>query len=288
MKGYALKVEKCLLVSFVINFFLGLMKTIVGVIGTSSALIVDGVHSFIDLFNDVVALLGSFVSKKRPSKKYPFGYGKTEYITSLIMGVIIVFLGLFLIKEMLFNKLQIPTKMVIFASLITVILKLFLSSFLLKKASKYNNNILLASGNESRVDVFSSFLVLISAIIIQFKERYSFLMYSDKMVSILIGLFIVFLGLRVIKLNISMIIGERFYDEGYLIDIDMIINSEKRIKGYDDLIIIKNGPFYMLDVKIIVSKDITVFDGEKIINHIKNALRTYDEKIRYINICLKT
>lgn len=288
MKGYSLKIEKCLLVSFTINLFLGLMKIIVGIIGTSAALIADGVHSFIDLFNDVVALLGSVFSKRTPNKKHPFGYGKSEYITSLIMGVIIVFLGLFLMKEMLFNELQVPTKMVIYVSSITVILKIFLARFLLLKAFKYSNNILLASGNESRVDVFSSSLVLISAIIIQFKGKYCCLMYSDKMVSVLIGLFIVFLGIKVIKINISMIIGESFFNEEYLNDIDMIINSEKRIKGYDDLIIIKNGPYYMLDVKIIVDKDITVFDGEKIINYIENTLVNYDENIKYINICLKT
>ena len=83
------KITKVLLVSSITNIFLSIIKIIFGFIGKCSSLIADGIHSLSDLSTDVIAIIGNKMSLKPADKEHPFGHGKTEYITSMIIGLII-------------------------------------------------------------------------------------------------------------------------------------------------------------------------------------------------------
>ena len=149
------KVTKVLLVSSITNIFLSIIKLIFGFIGKSSALIADGIHSFSDLSTDIIAILGNKLALKPADKEHPFGHGKTEYITSMIIGVIIIILGLGLINEVFNKEITIPSILVVIVSIFTIISKYIVSYYIYKKGVEYKNNILIASGKESRTDVYS-------------------------------------------------------------------------------------------------------------------------------------
>ena len=82
-------VGRVMIKSFFINLFLSIIKLIVGIIYKSYSLIADGVHSFSDLITDIIAIIGSKLSNKPADEKHPYGHGKLEYVTSLIIGLII-------------------------------------------------------------------------------------------------------------------------------------------------------------------------------------------------------
>ena len=87
------KIAKVMGVSIITNIFLSIVKIITGLIGKSSALIADGIHSFSDLSTDFIAIIGNYLSRKPADEKHPYGHGKIEYITSIIISLVILFLG---------------------------------------------------------------------------------------------------------------------------------------------------------------------------------------------------
>lgn len=110
------KVTKVLLVSSITNIFLSIIKVTFGFIGKSKALIADGIHSFSDLATDLIAIFGSFLSLKPADKEHPFGHGKVEYITSLIIAIIIIILGLGLINNAFNKDITIPNLLIVFSN----------------------------------------------------------------------------------------------------------------------------------------------------------------------------
>ena len=76
-------------ISFITNLFLSIIKIVIGYIFNSGALIADGVHSCSDLTTDVIAVVGATLSKKPADTKHPYGHGKIEYLTSLIISYLL-------------------------------------------------------------------------------------------------------------------------------------------------------------------------------------------------------
>ena len=93
MGGKVSNVTKVLLHSFITNVVLSVIKIVSGVIGASGALIADGIHSLSDTFTDVFAIVGHKLSLKPADREHPFGHGKIEYVTCLIIGFIIMIMG---------------------------------------------------------------------------------------------------------------------------------------------------------------------------------------------------
>ena len=93
-----MKTERVMKVSFITNFLLSCFKIINGFILKSSALIADGIHSFSDLVTDIVAIVGDKFANKPKDSDHPYGHGNAEYLTSFIIGLMIIFMGLILIK----------------------------------------------------------------------------------------------------------------------------------------------------------------------------------------------
>lgn len=275
--------KKVLLVSFFANIFLSLLKVIVGFIGKSSSLISDGIHSFSDLITDIVAIFGSSLSMKPADDEHPYGHGKLEYITSFVIGLVIILIGLILIKSISTNTITIPSMIVIIVSIITIIIKYLVSSYLIIKGKEYKNLILLSSGKESSMDVISSIFVLISSLLMQLSNKISILKYSDKVVSIIIGIFIIKTGFSIIKESISMILGEKETDQVVLDEFKNLISSYKQVKNIDSLIILKSGPYYNITTEISMNPKLSLFKAHKIAEEIENLLKE-ETKALYVTI----
>ena len=125
-----------MLISFFTNFLLSIVKVIIGFFSKSSALVADGIHSFSDLITDVVALFGNVLARKPEDKEHPFGHGRIEYVTSAMIGLIVVGIGFFLIASVLQKNVEIPSKIVIVVSLFTILSKFILSRYLMQRGKE--------------------------------------------------------------------------------------------------------------------------------------------------------
>ena len=77
---------KTLIYSMLNNLVISVIKIVGGFIFNLSSLLADGMHTFSDFITDIVCLIGSRISKKKPTKYHPFGFGKVEYLTNLFIG----------------------------------------------------------------------------------------------------------------------------------------------------------------------------------------------------------
>ena len=278
-----MKITKVLLVSSITNIFLSIIKILFGFIGKCNALVADGIHSLSDLSTDFVAIFGNHLSLKPADNKHPFGHGKTEYLTSMIIGIVIIILGLSLIYNIFNKEIIIPDLIMILVSLFTIISKLLLSNYIYKKGVLYSNNILIASGKESRADVYSSIFVLLSIILMQFSNEVSILKYADMFSTIIIALFIIKTGFNILKDNIGILLEEQVLDKKYLKEIKSIITSFDEIVEIKDLYVLRYGPYYKL-VSNVIMKDLLLTDAHNVIDEIENKLKEKDNRIKYVFI----
>lgn len=279
-----MKSKNILKLSFFANLFLSILKVLVGFFGKSSALISDGVHSFSDLITDMVALFGNGMSLKPADDKHPYGHGKSEYITSFVIGLVVLTIGLVLIKSISNNEIIVPSIIVVVVSLITIVVKYLVSSYLIKKGLEQKNVILISSGKESRADVVSSTFVLISSILMQFSDKIEILKYSDKIASIIVGLFIIRTGFNILKDSISMMLGEVEDDEVIIDEIKEIIYSDKLVKDIDELIVLKYGPYYRITAEISMDSNLSLLDAHNVADNIEKIIKIRNPKAEYITI----
>ena len=275
------KVSIALVISFTVNLLLTCFKVLVGFIFKSSALIADGVHSFSDLSTDVVAFVGSKISRKPADKEHPFGHGKTEYLTSIVIGVVVLLLGFTIIGNSN-NTKAIPSMVVTIVTIFTITCKYLLSSYLINRGKKLNNAILISSGKESRADVISSVVVLISSILMQLSTTYKFLIYADSVATIVVGILIIRTGFLILKENISIILGKQEDDIDYINALKKVILKHDQVVKIDSLIIIKYGPYYSLNLEITMPSTLSLNKAHDIVHKVENKIKKYDKRIAFI------
>lgn len=278
------KITKTLIISSITNIILSLFKVIFGFFGKCNSLIADGVHSLSDLLTDFIAIVGNKMSMKPADDKHPFGHGKIEYLTSLIIGIIIIILGFSLIYNAFNKEIVIPNLTILIVSVVTIISKYIVSNYIYRKGKKYNNAILLASSKESKMDVLTSIFVLISIILMQFSKTLEMIKYTDIITTIIIAIFIIRTGYLVIKENISTILDEQVQDENYLNSINNLILQLKEIDKIESLYVLKYGHYYKLIGNIIMEEGITLNKAHEVIDDLEIKLKEFDDKIKYVFI----
>mgnify|MGYP004710160995 FL=1 len=277
-------VTKVMSVSIITNTFLSFIKIIIGFICKSSALLADGVHSFSDLLTDFFAIIGNIMAKKPADEKHPYGHGKIEYLTSIGISIVIIILGLTIINNSMHSKVVMSSLIVSIVSLITITLKYLLSEYIIRKGKKLENNILIASGKESRADVISSLVVFISAILSVFSKYIEVFKYSDKIAGIIVGILIIRTGFLILKENISIILGEQEIKGESLNKIRKIILNNKDIKTIDELIILKFGHCYKVSMEVSMNPDLTLLECHTIVDKLEKKLKKEIDKVEYITV----
>lgn len=231
------------IIGIIANIILVIFKATIGLIANSIAIINDALNNLTDAMSSTITIIGTKLSNKRNDKKHPFGYGRIEYITSSLIGVIILFAGSTAIYESIkalidYFKNDIKPEynyisLIIIA--VAIIIKIFIGIFFRKQGKKVESDALIASGTDALGDSILSLATLIGAIFI-----YKFGWYVEGYLGIIIGLFIIKSGCEVMKDSISSIIGERF-DASETKKILNDINSIEGVKGTFDLIINSYG-----------------------------------------------
>lgn len=278
------KITKVLIYSFITNTFLALIKIISGVIGASGALVADGMHSLSDTVTDILGVVGNKLSSKPADAKHPFGHGKIEYITCLVIGVVVALMGCSIIYNAVTESVSVPSLFMAVIAVIVIFAKLILSSYILKKGKQYESNLLIASGKESFSDVISSVVVLAAIVISQLGKINPLFMYADVVAMIIVGILILRISYNIFAENISGLIGEQITNENYMSEIKSIIKSPKEIKAIDNVVVLKYGNIYQITSEVSMDGNIKLKKAHDILENIENKLKSYDSRIKHINI----
>ena len=277
------KEQKALLVSMLDNLVVSLMKVLGGIYSKSNSLIADGFHTFSDFITDIVAMIGSKISKRRANKKYPFGFGRVEYITSIFIGVTILILGVYITISSFTKKPTTPASISTFIIIIAILLKLISTRYLMNQGTKYHSQILITSSKESFTDVYSSIGVLVIIVLSQFQGIIPVLKYTDILGSFLLGLLIIKTSYDLLKDNIISLIGKSEENDKLKAVVEKIVNAKENIR-FKKVNFIKNGSYYLANIDIECLENIRVNELLKKEKSTKKEIKTCCKKIKYIDI----
>ena len=228
------------IVGILTNLGLVTLKAFVGIIAGSIAIIMDAINNLSDALSSVITIVGTKLSQKKPDAKHPYGHGRVEYLTSLIISVIILIAGVTAIVESVISIIEKrePSFDVISLILIgvAVLVKIGLGLYFRHVGKKVNSEALKGSGIDALFDALLSLGTLV-AIVVSLVWKVNIEGY----IGIVIGLFMIKSGIDVLRQSLSSIIGERTSKETSDA-IKHLVCENPEVKGAYDLIVNNYGP----------------------------------------------
>ena len=247
----------------ILNIILVIFKAVVGLLSGSIAVISDAFNNLGDALSSIAVIIGIKLSEKPADKEHPFGHGRVEYFSSIIVSIIIIVSGLGVFKESVVKIITPSTVSYSIISLIIIfvsVLVKFIYGNNMKKIGKIlNSTSLVASGTDAYMDSILSFSVFISALI-----TIIFNINLEAYLGIIISLLIIKTGIDILKSTINSILGERTSKE-ITISLRNKINSYKEVLGTYDIILHNYGPSNIIgSVHIEVKGDMTALEVHKL------------------------
>lgn len=237
------------IIGIVANLLLGVLKAVLGLLSGSIALISDALNNITDSSSSLITIVGTKLAAKAPDKQHPFGHGRTEYLTSLLIGGIVFLTGfqsLISSVKAVFNKEDINTDITTAIIIIaTIAAKILLGTFTENSGKKLNSTALIASGADAKNDAVVSVVTLISTILYMFAN-----ISVDGIAGVIISVFILKTAYEVLSDTIKKILGERVDGEIVRGIKDIVRNTEGVINCFD-LILNDYGPdFYTGSINV--------------------------------------
>lgn len=254
-----------------VNIILFAIKFVIGIMTNSVAILADAFNNFGDIGSSVLTLMGFKLSSLPPDKEHPFGHGRIEYITSLIISIVIMIIGFQFLRDS-FNRILKPSRLefswiTIVTLFITIIIKLWLGWFNKKLGDKIDSEVLQANSLDSFSDVVSTLTVIFSLIISRFTA-----ISVDGYIGLLVSLFIMYSGYSLIRESVDLLIGGRG-DPDLAKKIKEKVISYEGILGIHDLMIHSYGPGqFVVSLHAEISEKMPIMDAHDLIDAIERDL----------------
>lgn len=268
-------IVKTSIISILANIILAGFKALVGYVSHSIAIVNDAINNFSDALSSIITIVGTKLANKDADREHPYGHGRIEYMTSLVVSVIVLYAGITAFTESI-KKIIHPEEVnysvsTIIVIVMAIIVKFILGLYVKNRGKKYNSDSLVASGSDAFNDAILSISVLVSIII--------FLLFKvsiETYVGILLSILIIKSGIELIKTSVGNMVGVRV-ESSLSRNIKKEILKESNVKGVFDLILHDFGPDrYLGSVHIEVPDYLTVADVDKLSRRItKNIMKEY-------------
>lgn len=264
-------IMKTSIIGIVVNVLLALFKIIIGSISGAISVLTDGINNLADAGSSLITMVATALAGKQADKKHPFGYGRIEYLSSLLIAGIILYAGVTSLIESIKGIItpeSIEYSTVSFVVLIVaVVVKLVLALFTQQQGKRVKSDSLIASGKEAVLDVAVSISTVVAAVIYATTN-----LSLEAWLAAIISIVIIKAGLETLKDTISKIIGEPA-DVQLVIDVKKTITSFESVHGAYDLILNNYGPDnYLASVHIEVDDTMTAAKLDTLIREISKKV----------------
>ena len=233
-------IVKTSVIGIITNLLLVGFKAFVGLISNSIAVILDAVNNLSDALSSVVTIIGAKLGAKQPDKKHPLGYGRIEYLSSMIVAALVLYAGITSLVESIKKIIHPEAADYSTVSLIiigvAIVVKLVLGLYVRKQGKKVSSGALEASGSDALFDAILSASVLASAIV--------YLIWGvslEAYVGVVIAGFIIKAGIEMMIETLNDIIGKR-EDAETTKELKEIICAEENVLGAYDVTLFNYGP----------------------------------------------
>lgn len=234
------KIVRTSIVGIVVNALLAAFKAVIGTITGSIAITMDAVNNLSDAASSVITIIGTKLAGKDPDREHPFGYGRIEYLSALIISLIVLYAGITSLKESAEAILDpsdpdytlIP--LVIIA--VAVLAKVLLGRYFKRMGKETNSASLVNSGQDALMDSVISASTLVAAVVFIVTD-----ISLEAWLGAVISLFIIKSGIEMIRDTLSEILGQRA-DAGLAREIKAIAGGFPEVTGVYDLVLNNYGP----------------------------------------------
>ena len=231
---------KTSLIGIIANVFLAAFKAVVGLMSNSIAIVLDAVNNISDAGSSLITIVGTKLAGKEPDKKHPFGYGRIEYLSAMIISVIVLYAGITSFVESVNQIIHPETPDYNAVSLIivavAVVVKILLGRYVKGVGEKVHSDSLINSGEDATLDAVISASTLVAAGI--------FLIFHvslEAWLGAIISLVIIKSGVQMLRDTVSQILGER-NDTELARSIYATVMSFPNVQGAYDLVLNNYGP----------------------------------------------
>ena len=227
-------------IGIVTNVFLAAFKAIIGILSNSIAVVLDAINNISDAASSIITIVGTKLAGKEPDKKHPFGYGRIEYLSAMVIAIIVLYAGITSLEESV-RKIITPeapdysvVALVIIA--VAVVVKLILGIYVKKTGERVNSDSLVNSGEDAKLDAVISTATFVAAIIYMI-----FGISLEAWLGAIISVVIIKSGLEMLKDTISKLLGEKAGTD-LAVKIKSIVTSFPEVNGAYDLVLNNYGP----------------------------------------------
>ena len=222
------------------NVFLAAFKAVIGLLSNSIAIVLDAVNNISDAGSSLITIVGTKLAARKPDKKHPFGYGRIEYLSAMVISVIVLYAGITSFVESVKQIIHPETPDYSAVSLIivavAVVVKILLGRYVKATGEKVNSDSLINSGKDAMLDSVISASTLVAAGI--------FLMFHislEAWLGAVISIVIIKSGVEMLRDTISQILGEP-NDPDLVNRIKQTVKQFPEVQGAYDLVLHNYGP----------------------------------------------
>lgn len=227
-------------IGIIVNVLLAAFKAVIGLMSNSVAIVNDAVNNLSDALSSVITIIGTKLAGKEPDKKHPLGYGRIEYLSAMIIAVIVLYAGITSLEESITKIIRPETSdysaVALLIIAVAVAVKIVLGLFVKKTGRQVDSDSLIASGSDALNDSIISASTLAAAAI--------YLVFGvslEAWLGAFISAVIIKSGLEMLRDTVSEILGERV-DAATSKAVKKTITETEGVYGAYDLIINNYGP----------------------------------------------
>ena len=234
------KIIRTSIIDIIANVFLAGFKAVIGLMTNSIAIVLDAVNNISDAGSSLITIVGTKLAAKEPDKKHPFGYGRIEYLSAMIISVIVLYAGITSLvestKQIIHPETPEYTTVSLIIVAVAVVVKIVLGRYVKNVGIRVNSDSLINSGQDATLDSIISASTLVAAGI--------FLIFHislEAWLGAIISLVIIKSGIEMLRDTISQILGER-NDVELAAAIKETVISFPDVQGAYDLVLNNYGP----------------------------------------------
>lgn len=259
------------IIGIIINVLLFAMKISLGFVINSQAIINDAFNNLSDSVVSLMALLGSNISRKPADKEHPFGHGRSEYVISLLVSILIIYVGitLFINSVKSFGKDSFSSLSVISVIILLVSISFKIYIYILNRSlyKKLDSDLNLGVMLDARNDIISTSAIIITGLLQKYVN-----FNLDAIMGVVISFFVLQPGLEMFKDTVEILLGKRV-DSSIENEISQIIMAEELIEGFHDLQIHEYGKGRLAgSVHVEVPANLTVEKVHNAIDKVENKI----------------
>ena len=267
-------------VGIVVNVVLSIFKIVVGQLTLSMALIADGIHSISDIATDITVLLGVHFGSRKADDKHPYGHGRIETFSAIVVAAVLFFVGLVMIYkaglDITAGQIRMSAYPAIVVAALSILIKEVLYRATKKVAVKTHSSALYANAWHHRSDALSSVVVVVGLIAV--KAGFN---YGDQIAAMIVGVMIILVAVH-ITADCLRELTEAAVDPETIEKIKGIISQNGQIRQWHKLRTRNVGREVFLDLHILVDPDLNISDAHQISENLEEAL--HQQIYRPVNI----